>query len=224
MGGNDFKHIVKGDIGFTTAPRTGLDPTAALEAASAGAAPSPDALVQGGSIKLEAIQKVDIAAAPTDFPKVPGTPLGGVVSIVSDRINTTARVDYVERIGPVSVPLPAQIIGLKTTQVMSALPAGGIFENVLGVGNITRTIVGEGNIVDLATLGTVTYTAGVGAASLVALVGAANVTASGAATVSAGGIATVTATGALVLVGGTTASLAATAATTITGLTISLNG
>ncbi len=224
MGGNDFKHIVKGDIGFTTALRTGLDPTAALEAASAGAAPSPDALVQGGSIKLEAIQKVDIAAAPTDFPKVPGMPLGGVVSIVSDRINTTARVDYVERVGPVSVPLPAQIIGLKTTQVMSALPAGGIFENVLGVGNITRTIVGEGNIVDLATLGTVTYTAGVGAASLVALVGAANVTASGAATVSAGGIATVTATGALVLVGGTTASLAATAATTITGLTISLNG
>ena len=146
MGGNDFKHIVKGDIGFTTALRTGLDPTAALEAASSGSAPTPDALVQGGSIKLEAIQKVDIAAAPTDFPKVPGSPLGGVVSIVSDRINTTARVDYVERVGPVSVPLPAQIIGLKTTQVMSALPAGGIFENVLGVGNITRTIIGEGTL------------------------------------------------------------------------------
>ena len=213
MGGNDFKHMVKGDIGFTTALRTGIDPTAALDAASSGSAPTPDALVQGGSIKLEAIQKIDIAAAPTDLPKVPGMPLGGVVSIVSDRINTTARVDYVERVGPVSVPLPAQIIGLKTTQVMSALPTGGIFENVLGLGNITRTIIGEGNIVDLATLGTATYTAGVGAASLVALAGAANVTGTALLTLSGGTAVLTSAATAIVGTGGVT----------ITGLTIDLN-
>lgn len=222
MGGNDFKHIVKGDIGFTTALRTGLDPTAALEAASSGSAPTPDALVQGGSIKLEAIQKVDIAAAPTDFPKVPGSPLGGVVSIVSDRINTTARVDYVERVGPVSVPLPAQIIGLKTTQVMSALPAGGIFENVLGVGNITRTIIGEGNIVDLATLGTATYTAGVGAASLVALVGTANVQSLAGAT-NITSTALVTVSGATALVTSAATAITGTGGVVVTGATISLN-
>tara|TARA_B100000927_G_scaffold291725_1_gene296216 strand:+ start:11212 stop:13320 length:2109 start_codon:yes stop_codon:yes gene_type:complete len=151
MGGNDFKHIVKGDIGFTTALRTGLDPTAALEAASAGAAPSPDALVQGGSIKLEAIQKVDIAAAPTDLPKVPGSPLGGVVSIVSDRINTTARVDYVERVGPVSVPFPAQIIGNKRTYVVNPSGVGGIQNTLIGAGVIENNITGVGAINNFVT-------------------------------------------------------------------------
>ena len=88
------------------------------------------------------------------------------------------------------------------------------FENVLGLGNITRTIIGEGNIIELASLGTATYTAGVGAASLVALAGAANVTSTALTTI----------TGATALVTSAATAITGTGGVVVTGATIDLNG
>ena len=149
--GDDFKHIVRGDYGVSASLRSGIRPGDVLEAVKSGSAPTIDALVQGGSIKFEAIQKIDFAGFPTDLPKVPGVPLGSSINFVADRINTTARVDLIERIGPVSPPAYLQVIGNKKTYVVSPTGVGGVQTHLLGAGVIENKITGVGAINNLIT-------------------------------------------------------------------------
>ena len=99
------------------------------------------------------------------------------------------------------------------------ITVGTITDNITGVGAINRTIIGAGNILDLATVGAVSYTAG-GAATLAAG-GVANVTAGGAANVTAGALVTIT--GATALVTSATTTITGTAGVVVTGATIALN-
>jgi len=145
FGGQDFKHVVKGDFHVNTTLRTGPDPDALLDLAKGGTL-GADAFVSGGSIKLEAIKKIDLNTFITKLPKVPGTPIGSQISLVSDRINTTAQVDMVERIGPVAPPSFVQMIGNKKTFVMNPTGVGGIQNYLAGAGVIENNITGIGAI------------------------------------------------------------------------------
>ena len=150
FGGQDFKHVVKGDFHVNTTLRTGPDPDALLDLAKGGTL-GADAFVSGGSIKLEAIKKIDLNTFITKLPKVPGTPIGSQISLVSDRINTTAQVDMVERIGPVAPPEFVQLIGNKRTYVMNPTGVGGIQNMLMGAGVIENNITGVGAINNFVT-------------------------------------------------------------------------
>ena len=145
FGGQDFKHVVKGDFHVNTTLRTGPDPDALLDLAKGGSV-GADAFVSGGSIKLEAIKKIDLNTFVTKLPKVPGSPVGSQISLVSDRINQTAQVDMVERIGPVAPPSFVQMIGNKKTFVMNPTGVGGIQNYLAGAGVIENNITGIGAI------------------------------------------------------------------------------
>ena len=111
-----------------------------------GGSVGADAFVSGGSIKLEAIKKIDLNTFVTKLPKVPGSPVGSQISLVSDRINQTAQVDMVERIGPVAPPSFVQMIGNKKTFVMNPTGVGGIQNYLAGAGVIENNITGIGAI------------------------------------------------------------------------------
>lgn len=172
MNRQDYNHTVSGDFTVNTSIRTTLDPTAAIDAASQGAAPTPDALITGGSIKLQAVKNIQVTAKSDGTPKVPGSPFGSSVNIVGDRINTTARIDMVERIGGFPGPVPnptdfppilqtADSYGKKysfhigTTAGMSRVvlsaPKGPIVDGLVptfSVPTIENKVIGVGTIVD----------------------------------------------------------------------------
>ena len=145
VGGQDFKHVVKGDFTVSTTVRTGPDPDALLESAKTGSL-GADAFITGGSIKLEAIKNIDLLTFITKMPKAPMSPVGSSVSIVSDRVNLTAQVDMVERIGPVSPPTIVQLIGNKKTFVFNPTGIGGIQTHLMGAGTIENKVTGVGQI------------------------------------------------------------------------------
>tara|TARA_B100000900_G_C20601138_1_gene725640 strand:+ start:4703 stop:7057 length:2355 start_codon:yes stop_codon:yes gene_type:complete len=173
MNRQDYKHTVSGDFTVNTSIRTTLDPTAAVEAASQGSVPTPDALITGGSIKLQAVKNIQVTAKADGTPKVPGSPFGSSVNIVGDRINTTARIDMVERIGGLPGPVPnpvdfppilqtADSYGKKyafhigTTAGMSRVvlsaPTGPILDGLVptfSVPTIENKVIGAGTIVDM---------------------------------------------------------------------------
>jgi len=148
VGGQDFKHVVKGDFTVSTTLRTGPDPDALLDLAKGGKL-GADAFVSGGSIKLEAIKNIDLNTFITKMPRwmlPPKSPIGSSISIVSDRINNTAQVDMVERIGPVAPPSFEQLIGNKKTFVTNPTGVGGIQNMLVGAGVIENNITGLGAI------------------------------------------------------------------------------
>ena len=241
MNASAYDNVTDGDINFTVKERLGINPAEAMESAVGGQAASMDAIVAGGSFKVSADRNVDLTAQPTDFIKTPLT--GSSINISADRVNTTARVDMVERIGQIAgvhdnvdSQIIPQLIGRKSTFAVG--PTGGIYnvyspapivlpsalsyltpmtigDDIIGAGHIIRNITGAGNFVDvLAGLGTMSRTASLGAIADNAVVGAVSYAAGGAASLTAGGVATVRAGGALALTGG--------GAVTITGLTIAL--
>ena len=172
MNRQDYKHTVSGDFTVNTSIRTTLDPTAAVEAASQGSVPTPDALITGGSIKLQAVKNIQVTAKADGTPKVPGSPFGSSVNIVGDRINTTARIDMVERIGGLPGPVPAATdfppilqtadsygkkyaFHIGTTAGMSRVvlsaPTGPILDGLVptfSVPTIENKVIGVGTIVD----------------------------------------------------------------------------
>jgi len=128
-----YENVTSGDANFNVIPRVGLNTSEALQAVADGGAPSVDAIVAGGSFKVTAARNVDLTAQPTDIVKTPLT--GSSINILSDRVNTTARVDMVERIGifPLGVGVHAsaesqiipQVPGRKSTFAVG--PTGGIY-------------------------------------------------------------------------------------------------
>jgi len=172
MNRQDYKHTVSGDFTVNTSIRTTIDPTAAIEAASEGAAPTPDALITGGSIKLQAVKNIQVTAKADGTPKVPGSPFGSSVNIVGDRIATTARIDMVERIGGFPGPIPdptdfppilqtvdsygkkyAFHIGTTAgmSRVVLSAPKGPILDGLVptfSVPTIENKVIGVGTIVD----------------------------------------------------------------------------
>ena len=176
MNRQDYKHTVSGDFTVATTIRKSLDPTAAVDAAIEGAAPSLDAIISGGSIKLQAVKNIEVNAKADGVPKVPGVPLGSSVNIVGDRINTTARIDYVERIGGTPGPIPTPLTGppdfppvLQTidsygkkysfhigltagmSRVVLSSPKGPIVDGLVptfSVPTIENKVIGVGTIVD----------------------------------------------------------------------------
>ena len=177
MNRQDYKHTVSGDFTVATSLRKSLDPTAAVDAAIEGAAPSLDAIISGGSIKLQAVKNIEVNAKADGVPKVPGVPLGSSVNIVGDRINTTARIDYVERIGGTPGPIPVDLTGppdfppvLQTvdsygkkysfhigltagmSRVVLSSPKGPIVDGILptfSVPTIENKVIGVGTIIDM---------------------------------------------------------------------------
>ena len=175
MNRQDYKHTVSGDFTVATTIRKSLDPTAALDAAIEGAAPSLDAVISGGSIKLQAVKNIEVNAKADGIPRVAGAPnlFGSSVNIVGDRINTTARVDYVERIGGMAGPVPNPVdfppilqtpdsygkkysfhIGLTAgmSRVVFSSPTGPILDGLVptfSVPTIENKVIGVGTIVDM---------------------------------------------------------------------------
>jgi len=249
MNASAYDNVTDGDINFTVKERLGINPAEAMESAVGGQAASMDAIVAGGSFKVNADRNVDLVAQPTDIIKTPLT--GSSINITADRVNTSARVDMVERIGQIagvhanvdSQVIP-QLIGRKST--FASGPTGGIYnvyspapitisaavawltpatigDDVIGAGNIIRNITGAGNYTDvLVGAGTISRTATVGAIADNAVVGAVSYAAGGAASLTAGGAATVSAVGAATVSAGGALALTGGGAVTITGLTIAL--
>ena len=92
-----YENVTSGDANFNVIPRVGLNPAEAIQSVADGGAPSVDSIIKGGSFKVTAARNLDLTAQPTDFIKNFAT--GSTVNILGDRVNTTARVDMVERIG-----------------------------------------------------------------------------------------------------------------------------
>ena len=131
-----LESVTTGDANFNVTPRVGIDTKAVMQKIKDGASAAPPKIIGGGSFKVSAWRNIDLAAQPTDVPKVPG--VGSSINILGDRVNTTARVDMVERIGNVGgvhsltpnveqIPLTGTTsnIGRKLTSAVG--PNGGIY-------------------------------------------------------------------------------------------------
>ena len=173
-----LESVTTGDANFNIMPKFGIDTKAVTQMIKDGASAAPPKIVQGGSFKVSAFRNIDLAAQPTDVPKIPK--FGSSINILSDRVNTTARVDMVERIGifpqtplgihadPSSQIIP-QVPGRKSTFAVG--PTGGIYnvyspapivlasalsylvpaaigDDIIGAGQILRNITGAGTITD----------------------------------------------------------------------------
>lgn len=125
-----LESVTTGDANFNVMPRFGIDTKSVMQTIKDGASAAPPKIVKGGSFKVSAFRNIDLAAQPTDVPKIPK--FGSSINILSDRVNTTARVDMVERIGQVGTfhaSVESQIIpqvpGRKSTFAVG--PLGGIY-------------------------------------------------------------------------------------------------
>ena len=125
-----LESVTTGDANFNIMPKFGIDTKAVTQMIKDGASAAPPKIVQGGSFKVSAFRNIDLAAQPTDIPKVPK--FGSSINILSDRVNTTARVDMVERIGQVGTihasaesQIIPQVPGRKSTFAVG--PLGGIY-------------------------------------------------------------------------------------------------
>jgi len=142
-----LESVTTGDANFNVTPRVGIDTKAVMQKIKDGASAAPPEIIKGGSFKVSAWRNIDLAAQPTDIPiKTPV--LGSSINILGDRVNTTARVDMVERIGqvgglhalPDSQIIP-QVPGKKSTFAVG--PLGGI-KNVFSMLPITGAVTGTG--------------------------------------------------------------------------------
>ena len=137
-----LESVTTGDANFNIMPKFGIDTKAVTQMIKDGASAAPPKIVQGGSFKVSAFRNIDLTAQPTDVPKIPK--FGSSINILSDRVNTTARVDMVERIGifPAGIGVHAdeisqiipQVPGRKSTFAVG--PTGGIY-NVFSMAPIT---------------------------------------------------------------------------------------
>ena len=241
-----LESVTTGDANFNVTPRVGIDTKSVMQSIKDGASAAPPKIIGGGSFKVSAFRNIDLAAQPTDLPKLPG--IGSSVNIMGDRVNTTARVDMVERIGQVGTvhasaesQIIPQVPGRKST--FSVGPLGGIY-NVFSMApiilpgalgylipaSISDDIIGPGsilrNINNVApyplTVGTITDNiTGVGAINRT-IIGAGAITdlaTIGAVSYTAGGAATLAAGGAANVTAGAAANVTAGALVTITGAT-----
>ncbi len=237
-----LESVTTGDANFNVMPKFGIDTKAVTQMIKDGASAAPPKIVQGGSFKVSAFRNIDLAAQPTDIPKVPK--FGSSINILSDRVNTTARVDMVERIGQVGTvhasaesQIIPQVPGRKSTFAVG--PLGGIYnvfsmapiilpgalgylvpaaisEDIIGPGSILRNI---NNVAPYpATVGTITDNiTGIGAINRT-IIGAGAITdlaTVGAVSYTAGGAATLAAGGAASMTAGGAATVTAGAAVAI---------
>ena len=237
-----LESVTTGDANFNVMPKFGIDTKAVTQMIKDGASAAPPKIVQGGSFKVSAFRNIDLAAQPTDIPKVPK--FGSSINILSDRVNTTARVDMVERIGQVGTvhasaesQIIPQVPGRKSTFAVG--PLGGIYnvfsmapiilpgalgylvpasisDDIIGPGSILRNI---NNVAPYpATVGTITDNiTGIGAINRT-IIGAGAITdlaTVGAVSYTAGGAATLAAGGAALVSAGGAASMTAVGAVVI---------
>ncbi len=237
-----LESVTTGDANFNVMPKFGIDTKAVTQMIKDGASAAPPKIVQGGSFKVSAFRNIDLAAQPTDIPKVPK--FGSSINILSDRVNTTARVDMVERIGQVGTvhasaesQIIPQVPGRKSTFAVG--PLGGIYnvfsmapiilpgalgylvpasisDDIIGPGSILRNI---NNVAPYpATVGTITDNiTGIGAINRT-IIGAGAITdlaTVGAVSYTAGGAATLAAGGAASMTAGGAATVTAGAAVAI---------
>ena len=236
-----LESVTTGDANFNVMPRFGIDTKSVMQSIKDGASAAPPKIVKGGSFKVSAFRNIDLAAQPTDVPKVPG--IGSSINILGDRVNTTARVDMVERIGNVGgihsltpnveqIPLtgPTSNIGRKLTSAVG--PNGGIY-NIYSPApylltsalsyqipaSISDDIIGAGQIVrNITGVGNFTdVLAGLGTMSRTATVGAiSDLAVAGAISYAAtAGTASLTAGGATTVTGGGAVTITAGAAVAI---------
>ena len=142
-----LESVTTGDANFNVTPRVGIDTKQVMQGIKDGKEAAPPEIIAGGSFKVSAFRNIDLAAQPTDIPiKTPF--VGSSINILGDRVNTTARVDMVERIGQVGTlhALPdsqiiPQVPGRKSTFAVGAL--GGI-KSVFSMLPITGAVTGTG--------------------------------------------------------------------------------